>query len=369
MEKLNRAIAITVSIIILTFSIWFLVNEKKEFSENEFRYLQKFPEFSFDSLLEGTFIENLESYFNDHFPLRENFVSLKTQSYLLTNQTLINDVYISDKGYLINRFNKPKNSNKIINIINKFSKDNNDLNLSIMLVPTATSIYSNFLPSDNINYSEKEAIKYYYDNLDINKIDLYDIFEKEKDNYQLFYKTDHHWTTFGSYFAYVEFCKNMGIDYYNFGELKLEKVNDNFLGTLYSKVFTYNQEKDDIYRLYLEDSDFTVKYLNKTTNTLYEESYLKEKDKYSYFLDTNQPVIEIINNKIDNENEILIIKDSFANSFIPILANHYKKIHVIDPRYYNLAISDYIKENNLNDILLLYNINNIDTDTGILKLR
>ena len=59
MEKLNKVIAITISIVIVTFSTWFLFNEKKEFSDNEFRYLQKFPEFSFDSLLEGTYIENL----------------------------------------------------------------------------------------------------------------------------------------------------------------------------------------------------------------------------------------------------------------------------------------------------------------------
>jgi len=369
MEKLNKVIAITISIVIVTFSTWFLFNEKKEFSDNEFRYLQKFPEFSFDSLLEGTYIENLESYFNDHFPLRENFVSLKTQSYLLANQTLINDVYVAEDGYLINRFNKPINSDKIIGIINKFKEDNNDLNLSIMLVPTATSIYSNLLPSDNINYSEKDAIKYYYDNLNIKTIDLYNVFEKEKNNYQLFYRTDHHWTSFGAFFAYIEFCKNNDIDYYSIDELTLEKVSEEFLGTLYSKVFTLNQKKDDIYKLYLEENSFTVKYLTKTTNSLYEDSYLKEKDKYSYFLNTNQPVIEVINNNIDNDKEILIIKDSFANSFIPILANNYKKIHVIDPRYYNLAISDYIKEHNIKDVLFLYNINNIDTDTGILKLR
>ena len=139
--------------------------------------------------------------------------------------------------------------------------------------------------------------------------------------------------------------------------------------SLYSKVFTTNQEKDKIHKINLKDIDFTVNYSDKTTNSLYEESYLKEKDKYSYFLNTNKPLIEITNNKIKSNEEILIIKDSFANSFIPMLANHYKKVHVIDPRYYNLAISDYIKEHNLKNVLLLYNINNIDTDTGILKLR
>lgn len=368
MEKLNKFIAITISILILTFSIWFLINDKKVFSENEFRYLQKLPEFSLNNLTSGKYIEELESYFTDHFPLREDFVSLKTKIYEITGQILINDVYIAKNNFLINKFNKPINSDKIIEIINKFKENNQELNISIILTPTATSIYENLLPKNNINYSEKDAINYYYKLLNIKTIDIYDTLIKEKNNYQLFYKTDHHWTSFGAYFAYQEFAKINNIKYYNLNELEIKMVNDKFLGTLYSKVFTTNQEKDKIYKINTNNS-FTVKYLDKTTNTLYEDKYLKEKDKYSYFLNTNQPIIEIINNNIESNEELLIIKDSFANSFIPLLANHYKKIHVIDPRYYNLAISDYIKENNINNVLLLYNINNIDTDTGILKLR
>lgn len=369
MEKLNKVIAITISILVLSFSCWFLINEKKEFSDNEFRYLQKFPEFSFDSLLNGDYIENIESYFTDHFPLRENFVSLKTLVYNLSLQELINNVYVADDGYLINRFDNPVNLDKIIGIINNFKENNKDLNISILLSPTATSIYENLLSKYNINISEKEIIGYYYNSLNIDTIDIYDALIKEKNNYQLFYKTDHHWTSFGAYFAYVEFCKANNIDYYTLDEFNIEMVSDEFLGTLYSKVFTTNQEKDKIHKINLKDIDFTVNYSDKTTNSLYEESYLKEKDKYSYFLNTNKPLIEITNNKIKSNGEILIIKDSFANSFIPMLANHYKKVHVIDPRYYNLAISDYIKEHNLKNVLLLYNINNIDTDTGILKLR
>jgi hypothetical protein len=369
MDKINKIIAITISILILTFSTWFIINDKKIFSENEFRYLEKFPQFSMNNLLEGKYIESLENYFTDHFPLRENFVSLKTQVFILTNQKLVNEVYIAKNNFLINRFTKPENSEKIINIINNFKENNKELNISMLLVPTATSIYDDLLPKPNINYSEKEAIEYYYNNLKIETINLYDTLLNQKNNYQLYYKTDHHWTSFGAYLAYQEFCKKNNIKYYELNELNVELVNQSFLGTLYSKVFTTNQEKDKIYKIYDKNNDFTVKYIDKTTNTLFEEQYLKEKDKYSYFLNTNQPIIEITNNTIQNNEEILIIKDSFANSFIPILANHYKKIHVIDPRYYNLSISDYIKEKNLKNILLLYNINNIDTDTGILKLR
>lgn len=369
MEKTNKFIAVTISTIILIFSIWFIFNEKKEFSDNEFRYLQKFPELNAQDLIDGKYISNLEKYFTDHFPLRETFVSLKTQIYYSSGLNLINDIYIAKDNFLINKFSKPINNDKIINIINNFKKNNKELNVSILLSPTATSIYENLLPKHNINYSEKEAIDYYYKNLNINTINVYDEMINQKNNYQLFYKTDHHWTSFGAYIAYQEFLKNQNKYYIPLTELEIEIVSEEFLGTLYSKVFTKNQEKDKIHKINTKENDFTVKYLTKTTNTLYEENFLKEKDKYSYFLNTNQGIIEITNNNIDNNDEILIIKDSFANSFIPLLANHYKKIHVIDLRYYMLPISSYVQENNIKDVLLLYNINTLDTDTGIITLR
>ena len=128
-------------------------------------------------------------------------------------------------------------------------------------------------------------------------------------------------------------------------------------------------DKDTIYSFQLENSNFTVEYLDKITNSLYNEDYLTKKDKYSYFLDNNHPFIKITNHNVNNGEELLIIKDSYANSFIPILANHYEKIHVIDPRYYNMPITDYIKDNDIKNVLLLYNVNSIDTDQGVITIR
>ena len=369
MEKLNKYISITISLIIITFSIWFILIDKKDFSDNEFRYLEKWPTLTFDSLFEGEYIKSLESYFTDHFPLRDNFVELKTKVYYDLGQRLINNVYIADDNFLINKFDKPQNSDKIIDILNKFQLNNKDINIEMIISPTSTSIYSNLLPNNNINYSEKDAIDYYYDKLNINTIDIYSILLEQKENYQLFYKTDHHWTTYGAYFAYKKYCEVNNIECYSIEDFNVELVSNEFLGTTYSKIFWNKDSKDEIYAFNLENSNFTVEYLTKTTNSLYNNDYLSKKDKYSYFLDNNQPLIKITNNNIKNNSEILIIKDSYANSFIPLLANNYKKIHVIDPRYYNLSISDYIKENNINNVLLLYNINNIDNDLGILNIK
>ena len=102
---------------------------------------------------------------------------------------------------------------------------------------------------------------------------------------------------------------------------------------------------------------------------MYEEKYLNEKDKYSYFLDNNHALITITNKSLNNNNELLVIKDSYANSFIPLIAKHYEKIHVIDPRYYRLSISSYIRENNISNVLFLYNVLTLDDDMGIVSVR
>ncbi len=350
------------------FTIIFVFNDKKEFSENEFRYLTMFPEFSMDKLFKGIYREELENYTTDQFPFREEWVSLKTKIYKLSGQDMINDVYLAKDNYLINRFKNNINQDKIINVLNEFQSNNPNLNIEILLSPTATSIYEEKLPKYNINKSEKDMINYYYKHLNFKTINIYNTLNKEKNNYELFYKTDHHWTSYGAYFAYQEYCLNNNINYYNLDELNITKVSDTFLGTLYSKVFT-NKIYDDIYKINVNNYDVTLKYLDKTTNDFYQKKYLQEKDKYSYFLGPNEPIIEITNNKLDDNSELLIIKDSYANSFIPLIANHYQKIIVIDPRYYNLKISDYIKDHNIKNVLFLYNINNIDTDIGIIKIR
>lgn len=369
MKKIDYLIAITISVLVISLSIIFIVSDKEVFSENEFRYLEKFPKFNIERFVSGTYTKGLENYTTDHFPMRISLMKLKTEAKILTMHNLINNVYIAKDNYLINNFEKPQNEDKIINILNTFVKNNDTSSYTFMLIPTSSSINADLLPKNNINAKEKEVIDYYYNHLNMQTIDVYDTFMKEKNNYDLYYKTDHHWTSFGAYIAYREFAIVKNIPYYDISTLEVKKVSSNFLGTLYSKVFTIRQEKDDIYYINTKDNDFTATYTNYKINSLYQDKYLKEKDKYSYFLGNNDALVKIKNNKIKENSELLIIKDSYANSLIPLLANHYKIIHVIDPRYYGTSISDYIKENNIEDILFIYNVNSIDEDTGILNLK
>ena len=368
MKKFNNIIAFSISFIILSLSILFIFSKKQDYSENEFRYLTKMPSFSFNKLLNGSYIEDIEEYTTDHFVYRNFWVKAKTNIFLGINNKLINDVYIAKDGYLINRFKKPNNTSKIINILNKFYDNNPNIKINIMLVPTASSIYQDKLPKYNLNYDEEKVIQEYQNNLKLNFINVYNELLHNKDKYELYYKTDHHWTSYGAYIAYQSFLKEENKPSYNLNDFKVEVVNKDFLGTIYSKVFIY-QNKDIITQISLDNSNFIIKHYNRTTDSFYEEKYLQTKDKYSYFLGNNEALIEIENLNYQDNDNIIIIKDSYANAFVPLISYHYKNIYVIDPRFYNLKISDFIKDNNIQNVLILYNVGTIDTDTGITNIR
>ena len=369
MEK-NKILPIIISLIIIFFGIFFFINPKKAFSENENRFLTKFPNYSFDSLKEGTYTEKIKDYTADHFPFRDAFMYIKTTFDKLLGKKDINNVYLGSDEYLLQKYEKPLNTDKIINTLNNFYDKINYTNMSLMLVPTSITINEDKLPNFALTYDQLETMKNIYDNLKFNDVDVSEILKN--DEYQMYYRLDHHWTTYGAFMAYQKYCQDNNINPYKISDFDIKEVTSKFNGTLYSKVNDYSLLSDKIHVFNLKNSNYKVNYVytDKITDTLYEYSYLDKKDKYALFLDNNHPLIEITNENIDSNKEILVIKDSYANSFIPFLINHYKKVHVIDPRYYNKVISDYVKENsNIKDVLILYNMNTLDKDTGILTVK
>ena len=239
-----------------------------------------------------------------------------------------------------------------------------------MIVPTSEEINYKKLPSNVVLPSQKEMIDYIYSKIKFNTVNVYDTINKNNDKYQMYYYLDHHWTTYAAYYAYLEYAKNNDIQPLDITDFDVELVTKDFNGTLYSKTNDYSRNSDSIY-VFNRKNNLKVEYVyeDKVTDTMYEYSYLDKKDKYSLFLDNNHPLIIITNNDIITNKEIIVIKDSYANSLIPFLVNHFKKVHVIDPRYYNLSITSYLKENpNIKDGLIIYNANGLD-DSSILGLE
>lgn len=368
-KKFELFSTIFFSILIVSLTFLFLVSPKVRISEEENRTLQMLPKFSFKALFNGDYIPKLENYFNDQFAFRKNFILLRKDVLRTTFKDEINGVYFGKDDYLIERYNGLNNSDEIVSSLNNFYKKINYVNLNIILAPTSIEINKDLLPSLLKIDSQYEDIKKLYDNLNFNKIDITDTLKTSE--YQVFYKTDHHWTSYGAYFAYVKYCEMNNIEPININNFKIKEVSNSFCGTLCSKTGYFNHTPDLIHTFTYKDYDLEVNYIsqNKITKTLYEEKHLETKDKYSMFLDNNHPLIIISNSDIIDKREIVIIKDSYANAMIPFLVNHFKKVHVIDPRFYKSSISDYIKENkNIKDGLLIYNINTITEDSSILSI-
>lgn len=360
--------AVFLAAFVLLFAVAFLIAEKQEFSEGENRYLEKFPEFTFSSLKEGKYTEKLQSYLSDHFPMRNLFMGLKAETEIALGKREIGGVYIAKDGYLIEDYAAPKNTDKIVGQFEKFAESLEGAEVSLMLVPTAITIYGEKLPALAPVRSQLQTRDEIYGRLDFSTIDCYDdLMEAKKDN-ELYYRTDHHWTGYGAYAAYTAYCEAKEIVPLPLDRFEITEVSTDFKGTVYSKLNDAKIKADTITIFENPENRLTVYYEDKkeTADSLYNFEYLEKKDKYSMFLNNIHPFIEITNETADSDKELAVIKDSYANCMVPFLVNHYRKVYVFDTRYYRGGPSKFINENRqITDVLLLYNMNTLDNDTGI----
>ncbi|MGE7624057.1 DHHW family protein [Viridibacillus sp. NPDC096237] len=346
-----------------------ILTPNKTFSYAENRKLEQFPEFSFRNLTEKKFTSNYEKYISDQFAFRDFWISVKSDMERTIGKKENNGVYIGKDGFLLQKFSKPEEQDvkSKIEAINNFHLANPNVKKHVMLVPTAISILENKLPNyvsrgDELTYINK--VKKSLDK-DINFINIYPVLSSKKDEY-IYYKTDHHWTTKGAYYAYQELSKNMKFTSTKNESFNIKKITNSFYGSLYSKAGFRNIDPDSI-ELYQSKKDkYKVEYIdeNKTSTSLYEMNNIKKKDKYTVFLNGNHPLMKITTDN-KNEKKLLIVKDSYANSFLPFLLSHFSEIHVVDLRYYNESLNMLMQKNKINDMLLLYNTNTFFEDSSI----
>ena len=252
------------------------------------------------------------------------------------------------------------------NLISKYKDSIGENNINIMLIPNGSEILSDKLPKYATVLDQQKILKdaevMYKDNF----INTYDILKRNKSKY-IYYKTDHHWTTLGAYYGYNAWADKTNHEIKPFSSDNTKIISTNFLGTIYSKI-NYAKEPD-IITIYNPEEKYSVNYDSNTSSStsLYNLEYLEKKDQYSVFLDGNHGLVTITSSNTNGKN-LLIIKDSYANCFIPFIADEYERIHVIDLRYYNSSLESYIEDNDISELLVLYNINSIAKDTNLYKV-
>ena len=353
-----------------------IFSKDKSFSDNENRYLATKPKFTFEKLNNGLYAKEYEEYITDQFILRDKWISIKTYSERAMLKKDINGVYFGKDDYLIEKyegFNEEqvnKNINRLNEFISTYNKKIGENHVKVMIVPTASEVLKDKLPLFAYDNTQKRLISYINNVLpEGTTIDLISLFENYKDEY-IYYRTDHHWTSLGAYYAYKKWGQEVNIETYNSSDFYIEEVSSDFYGTIYSKVNT-KVKPDSIHLYNLKDKNIEYKLDydlgQKVTDSIYDFKKLEGKDKYAVFLGGNNGLVNIKTN-VGNNRKLLIIKDSFANSFIPFVINNFSEVSVVDFRYYNMKISEYIEKENFTDILFLYNSLNFNKDKNLIKL-
>lgn len=376
-EKVSQIIMVSVFIVfIFGFAVWSFLLKDRKFSEMENRNLAQFPEFSWKNLKDGSFTDGLEKYMSDQLPLKDELVTLKTDSDRLLMHDLQNGVYFGKDGYYLQDYKEnTKQVEKNVGCINDLAKLCPDTDINFMLVPNSISVMDDKLPKVNTTGSQQKTIDKVEGMLD-EKIKFYcpmsDLKAAVGSGVQAYYKTDHHWTSDGARVGFDGLMKFMGE-----GELKADydvRELDGFLGTLYSKAPSAFAEKEKM-KLYTDKGNsLNVEYVSekKTADSIFDTSFEDKKDKYSVFFGGNYANVNIKSTNAQKDEKVLILKDSYANCAMPYFTSMYSDVTMIDLRFYHiqaLTVSEYIKQNNIDKVILLYNVDFLNSDNNFVWIE
>lgn len=345
--------------ILLAFTAADLLKQDRLFSETENRILASRPDYSRESLLDGSFAREYETYVTDQFVGRDKWIGIKTGMDILMQKKEINGVYLGADDYLIERHLaedyprelEDKKLDLLADLVERWDA-------KVMLAPTADNILTEKLPPYAEVYDQSALLERVRQKIGADHyVDVYNAL-RSRQNEEIYYRTDHHWTTRGAYYGYCAWAEAAGQQVKVDSADRAVAVSENFLGTLHSKI-NVNVRPDTIeYFRLTEKRPVQLTYdLQKKSDSFYEESYLDTKNQYGYFLDDNHALIEI-DTSFHNGKTLFVIKDSYANCVIPLLALHYEKVYVVDLRYMNGRLfpfmESYEPEQGM-DVLVLYN--------------
>lgn len=361
--------------LILLFLICLLniVWPSREFSEKENRMLEQKPELTLSGIESGRFMEQYESYQSDQIAGRDLWVQLKTRVDLLMGKRESNGVYKGKSKYLMEDIKTPNQEQMEHNLASmcSFQEAYPDIPMYMMLVPNAANVLSDKLPSFAVTRDQdkdfaeiQKALKGHLTWVDVSSA------MKDHKSENIYYHTDHHWTSLGAKYGYEALAEALQLDTSKEVELKPYAVSDSFNGTL-SATSGYETGYEEPMYVYLPKEEGTgpevvVSYVEeqKKKATLYDTSKLKEKDKYAMFLGGNSGLIDI-RTTADSTDRLLIVKDSYANSLVPFLTPYYREIFMVDPRYYYGDIHEIMENNKITSVLFLYNGNTFVEDNSI----
>lgn len=380
MDKMKIAGIVLFCTLLGTGGLGFCILPQKEYSDLENRLLQTKPELVLEDLFNGSYQEHYETYLNDQMPGRDGWVRMAAEMERLIGKKDINGVYIGRDGYLLEKFDASgydpsqvkENAMSLSQFLNDAVQRYGKERVSCIILPDKAGAMPGKLPAyaTGSTAQERDAVAGLKKSLDEPGIllDMQPELLKHQDEY-IYYRTDHHWTTLGAYYAYSEWAGRTGHKALGLDSFQRETAFDDFYGTTYNKA--HIRVPMDQVELFHGPFEYGVTIDNG--ETVSDSFYFKEAAKagfnrYNVFFSKNTAEIRI-STKAGTGRSLLIVKDSFANCFVPFLAGDYEEIIMVDCRYGSENVNDILKRHDgVTDVLVLYNIRNFMQDKNLHKL-
>lgn len=361
----NRITAVIVFVFIVSFLVLTIFREKGSESYQENRKLAELPEFTFSAIMDGSYTDNLGEYFTDHFVGRSYWISASGIVNANMGEGIVNDVFVTE-DMLLGLYETPVDSyNEFASDVNMYA-ENYDGTVYFAVIPTSAGVYNDRLPEYLSNNGEKQKIDTLYNSVDnsIRKIDAYNILKMLNDNY-IYYRNDSKWTSYGAFCVYRTVIQKLGFLPSAYDKYTIEHVTGDFRGNLYNKS-QYSEVKSDMLDVYTyrDGAEITecTGYNNDGTSytkQLYDKSFISTNDMYNMYLGEDAPLVKI-KTTVNNERKLLVIKDNYADCFIPFLIQHYSEIAVISPDCIESGISNFVNPDDYEQTLILFGIETLN---------
>lgn len=378
------------SCLILGF-ILVIFSPKESVSNQEKRKLTEIPSFTWQGVLNGSLMNQLQQYVDDHFPLRSTFVDFAFSMNNLkgigntngarmitpvkgkfTNEKKIDlNKAARDINYLVNAesatsrgvliigargfqvFGGSKGDVKgYIDMVNEYRELlPSNIRIFNCIVPTSSS----FVFVKEYDYLREKEFTNIKEAYAMTKPGVVNVLAAEAlvshQNEYIFFASDHHWTGLGAYYAYTAYCDAAGLKATPLSKMQ-KKTIPNFLGTL------YNLTKDQSIKNNVDSVEYFISPVKVQPSNLAE--YAKGGNAYGVFLGGDFAHSKF-QTSVKNGKSVLVIKNSFGNPFSTFLVNNYETVHVVDYRYFNKGLLKLIDKEGVDDVVFFHNVFSANT--------
>ncbi|MGI6695650.1 MAG: DHHW family protein [Christensenellales bacterium] len=355
MKRLRLLPALFIGLI-LVMGAGLVLLPRQAFSPLEKRYLAKPPMLT---LTGGQFSRDMEKYLGDHFPLRANWVGLDAQRRLLTGTMAADSVWRLPGGALVEA---PLNGDaarltRNMALLSDFAQEA-ALPFALVAPPAAGAVS----PQAGYYPYPDEALLHSLNPAGIRVVPLFEAFKAS--SIPLYYRTDPHWNGQGAYRAYQLTSSALGFEALPAQAFSIRE-SPGFFGSAYARSGLWSTPPDTL-ELWDSGTNLSLTFDGKpeTYDSLFFTGHLSEPDQYPVFLDGNHGLTDIVNHDLPSGRKLLIFKDSFGNSLVPLLLPHFGRVTVIDLRAYRGNTLSLIRENGYDQILAVYALKSLATDSN-----